>query len=88
MKKKKFLETYTVEEVAKGIKLANSNLKVIGFAGDGGTYGEGIEHLIFAAKGGDPDNGIKAGTSFKDLPDDWKCPECGAGKDSFEKIEE
>jgi 2-oxoglutarate ferredoxin oxidoreductase subunit beta len=35
---------------AEGIKLANPNVKVIGFAGDGDAYGEGIEHLIFAAK--------------------------------------
>lgn len=35
---------------AEAIKLANPNLKVIGFAGDGDAYGEGIEHLIFAAK--------------------------------------
>ncbi len=35
---------------AEGIKLANPDLKVIGFAGDGDAYGEGIEHLIFAAK--------------------------------------
>ncbi|NLY06900.1 MAG: rubredoxin [Spirochaetales bacterium] len=32
---------------------------------------------------GDPDNGIKAGTKFKDLPEDWVCPMCGAPKDSF-----
>ena len=35
---------------AEGIKLANRNVKVIGFAGDGDAYGEGVEHLIFAAK--------------------------------------
>ena len=35
---------------AEGIKLANTDVKVIGFAGDGDAYGEGIEHLIFAAK--------------------------------------
>lgn len=34
---------------------------------------------------GDPDNGIAPGTSFADLPEDWVCPECGAGKDAFEK---
>jgi len=39
-----------VVPAAEGIKLANSKLKVIGFAGDGDAYGEGIEHLIFAAK--------------------------------------
>ncbi|MGN1327733.1 MAG: rubredoxin [Clostridia bacterium] len=25
---------------------------------------------------------------FEDLPDDWTCPLCGAGKDAFEKVEE
>ncbi|MBC8419420.1 MAG: rubredoxin [Proteobacteria bacterium] len=34
---------------------------------------------------GDPDNGIKPGTAFEDLPEDWECPECGAAKDDFEK---
>lgn len=33
-----------------GMKLANPALTVIGFAGDGDAYGEGIEHLIFSAK--------------------------------------
>jgi rubredoxin len=35
---------------------------------------------------GDPDAGISAGTSFDDLPDEWVCPVCGAGKDQFGKI--
>jgi rubredoxin len=26
------------------------------------------------------------GTPFEDLPDDWSCPTCGAGKNVFEKI--
>ncbi len=26
---------------------------------------------IYDPAEGDPDNGIKAGTAFKDLPDDW-----------------
>ncbi len=34
----------------EGIKLADDRMKVIVFAGDGDAYGEGIEHLIFAAK--------------------------------------
>ena len=34
----------------QGMKFANPELKVIGFAGDGDIYGEGIEHLIYAAK--------------------------------------
>ncbi|MCK5219028.1 rubredoxin [bacterium] len=32
---------------------------------------------------GNPDNNIPANTPFSDLPDDWICPECGAGKDQF-----
>jgi len=39
-----------VVPVAEGIKLAKPGLKVIGCAGDGDTYGEGLAHLIFAAK--------------------------------------
>ena len=35
---------------------------------------------------GDPDNGVKPGTAFKDIPDTWVCPECGVGKDQFEKV--
>ena len=35
---------------------------------------------------GDPDSGIEPGTPFEALPDDWICPDCGAGKDMFEKV--
>lgn len=28
--------------------------------------------------------GIKPGTAFEDLPNDWVCPVCGEGKDMFE----
>ena len=34
---------------------------------------------------GDPDNGVAPGTAFEDIPDDWTCPVCGAGKDQFEE---
>ena len=37
---------------------------------------------------GDPDHEIEPGTSFEKLPDDWVCPECGAGKDEFEPVNE
>ena len=35
---------------------------------------------------GDPENGIEAGTAFENLPEDWSCPLCGAGKEEFEKM--
>jgi rubredoxin len=40
---------------------------------------------IYDPADGDPDGGIKAGTRFEDLPEDWACPICGAAKDKFEK---
>jgi rubredoxin len=40
---------------------------------------------VYDPANGDPDNEIPAGTSFADIPDDWRCPVCGVGKDSFEE---
>jgi len=36
--------------VMTGLKLANPNLRVVAFSGDGDSLAEGIEHLIHAAK--------------------------------------
>ncbi len=35
---------------------------------------------------GDPENGIAPGTTFENLPDDWVCPQCGVGKEFFQKM--
>ncbi len=32
---------------------------------------------------GDPENNVAPGTKFEDLPADWVCPVCGAGKEDF-----
>ncbi len=40
---------------------------------------------VYDPEQGDPDNGVEAGTSFADLPEDWVCPICSAPKDDFEK---
>lgn len=37
---------------------------------------------------GDPTQGIKSGTAFEDLPDDWSCPDCGVTKDNFSPLEQ
>ena len=41
----------------------------------------------------DPDKGVRRGrckvpkgTSFADLPEDWKCPVCGVGKKLFRPL--
>jgi len=41
---------------------------------------------VYKPEVGDPGNGIAPGTPFEDLPDDWVCPDCGVGKDMFEKV--
>ena len=35
---------------------------------------------------GDASGGVKPGTAFEDLPEDWVCPTCGVGKDMFSSI--
>ena len=40
---------------------------------------------VYDPEKGDPDSSTKPGTPFEQLPDDWVCPVCGAGKDQFEK---
>ena len=39
---------------------------------------------IYNPKFGNEKAGIKPGTAFEDLPEEWVCPVCGEGKDMFE----
>ena len=39
---------------------------------------------IYDEEEGWPEDGIKPGTRWEDVPEDWVCPDCGAGKDDFE----
>lgn len=43
---------------------------------------------IYDPAEGDPKAGVKPGTSFADLPDDWTCPDCGATKADFEPMKD
>ena len=40
---------------------------------------------IYDQEEGDPGNNIAPGTPFSELPANWRCPVCGAGKEKFEK---
>ena len=44
----------------------------------GYTYDESI---------GDADHGLKAGTCWQDVPEDWSCPDCGLAKSDFIMVE-
>ncbi|MGD0582044.1 MAG: rubredoxin [Bacteroidales bacterium] len=43
--------------------------------------------FIYDPAEGDPAGGIEPGIPFKDLPADYICPVCGAGKDEFLEYE-
>jgi flavin reductase (DIM6/NTAB) family NADH-FMN oxidoreductase RutF/rubredoxin len=43
---------------------------------------------VYEPQKGDPENGISPGTPFEQLPSDWVCPVCGAGKEEFEEVRE
>jgi len=43
--------------------------------------------FIYDEADGLPDEGIAPGTRWEDIPADWVCPSCGAGKSDFAMME-
>ena len=43
--------------------------------------------FIYDEEKGWPNDNIAPGTRWKDLPEDWQCPECGATKSDFAMVE-
>jgi rubredoxin len=43
--------------------------------------------FVYDEAGGDPEHGIKAGTKWEDVPENWTCPECGVTKSDFVMVE-
>jgi flavin reductase (DIM6/NTAB) family NADH-FMN oxidoreductase RutF/rubredoxin len=70
-----YIEEKKVAETSKEVKpgMARYKCTVCGY--------------IYDPEQGDPDGGIKPGTPFEDIPDDWVCPVCGASKDQFEETD-
>jgi len=48
-----------------------------------GRYKCVICGYIYNPEEGDASSGIEPGIAFSDLPRDYLCPVCGAGKDEF-----
>ncbi len=42
---------------------------------------------VYDEETGSPEDGLPAGTRWKDVSDTWLCPECGVTKEDFEMIE-
>jgi len=51
------------------------------------TYMCVICGFIYDEEKGLPEEGIAPGTRWDDVPLNWVCPECGAGKEDFELVE-
>ncbi|MFH1231732.1 MAG: flavin reductase [Planctomycetota bacterium] len=77
-------ETKEVEEDIK-LKTNKSDLPD-GISGQAGMYLCTVCGYVYNPEKGDPNAGIKPGTPFSELPDDWVCPICGQDKSVFEKI--
>ena len=43
---------------------------------------------IYDPAKGSPEQEIKPGTEFNDLPGNFVCPECGVGKEEFSPVED
>jgi rubredoxin len=43
--------------------------------------------FVYEEAKGVPDQGIVPGTLWKDVPENWTCPDCGAPKSDFEMVE-
>ena len=44
--------------------------------------------FIYDEAKGWPEDGIAPGTRWEDVPEDWLCPDCGVGKEDFERLAE
>ena len=42
--------------------------------------------FVYEQAQGEPKSGITAGTCWDDVPDEWRCSECGAPKEDFDEI--
>ncbi len=43
--------------------------------------------FVYKESEGMPEEGIAAGTTWEQIPDDWCCPDCGVSKSDFEMRE-
>ena len=43
--------------------------------------------FIYDEAEGWPEDGIDPGTLWADVPENWFCPDCGAGKEDFDMVE-
>ncbi len=42
---------------------------------------------IYDEQAGAPGEGLAPGSRWADVPPDWQCPDCGAGREDFDMVE-
>jgi rubredoxin len=48
-----------------------------------GKYVCDVCGYVYDPAAGDPGSGVKPGTPFDQLPENWVCPVCGVGREAF-----
>jgi rubredoxin-NAD+ reductase len=43
--------------------------------------------FVYDEAAGLPEEGIAPGTRWEDIPESWRCPDCGVGKEDFDMVE-
>ncbi|MBD2163036.1 rubrerythrin family protein [Calothrix membranacea FACHB-236] len=87
----KFIENYHADRYAEALEVLNGGQAATRVAGEDPKTRKWICRqcsMIYDPVVGDPDSGIAAGTAFEDIPEDWRCPICGATKKTFKPLEE
>lgn len=69
----------------KAATFSGSDAKTEGPHGPSSSYVCTVCGYVYNPATGDPGRNITPGVAFADLPQDWTCPVCGAGKENFEK---
>jgi flavin reductase (DIM6/NTAB) family NADH-FMN oxidoreductase RutF/rubredoxin len=83
-----FVEKEVLEnEVVPGPEMKNEPTPAVSLNKNTDIYTCSICGFQYNPAEGDPALGIPPGTSFDDLPDDYKCPICNAGKEYFNPVE-
>ena len=70
-------------KVSKNAPSYHEDVEPPAVTGSAGRYVCEVCGWVYDPASGFPRDGIVPGTPFEDIPDDWVCPICGAGKERF-----
>jgi len=80
-----YIEKSKLEEDVKSVIIEEKSGETDVTYFDGQKYICAICGFVYDPDEGDPTMGIASGTPFEQLPEDYRCPICNAGKEYFQK---